>query len=183
MINLNCFIYQGSLDISCFLYGNTVQRIQTEYCFMLIVIKLSVAVIKLHTDFSFKLMSDAGVGCQDTPDAFQWFHSAWVSFTHLRGLNDDPAPCMLPRCTRKGSSACWQSSPPSRGLTDQEQPFALLSHLTAGARWALRSAQDFAALFSNICFSACHLPALNKCTADVLSCGRQRLGTARSDGL
>lgn len=46
VINLNCFIYQGSLDISCFLYGNMVQRIQTEYCFMLIVIKLSAAVIK-----------------------------------------------------------------------------------------------------------------------------------------
>lgn len=46
VINLNCFIYQGSLDISCFLYGNMVQRFQTEYCFMLIMIKLSVALIK-----------------------------------------------------------------------------------------------------------------------------------------
>lgn len=39
VINLNCFIYQGSLDISCFLFGNMVQRFQTEYCFMLIMIK------------------------------------------------------------------------------------------------------------------------------------------------
>lgn len=72
---------------------------------------------------------------------------------------------------------------PARPAPQQQSAHAAISIKQLRPDGLLAQRRPFAAQFSNICFSACHLPALNKCTADVSSCGRQRLGKGRSGGL